>query len=193
MGITISPHFHNWRNGCKSLGITGNFSPNTQLSTDFRQNRSSILHLTFKIIFMKKLFIIVITTGMIALSACGQKLKDSQVPTATKTAFENKYPGIKASWDKEEANYEANFKQNGKAMSAVIDKNGTIVETETDIPVADLPKAVQDYMKTHYAGIKIEEAAKIVKANGDVNYEAEVHHKDVVFDVNGKFIKEAKD
>jgi hypothetical protein len=142
---------------------------------------------------MKKLFIMVITTGMITLSACSQKLNDSQIPAATKTAFEKKYPGIKANWDKEDANYEANFKQDGKAMSTVIDKNGTIVETETDIPVSELPKAVQDYMKTHYAGIKIEEAAKIVKANGDVNYEAEVRHKDVVFDANGKFIKEAKD
>jgi len=142
---------------------------------------------------MKKLFIMVIATGIVALSACGQKLKDSQVPAAAKTAFERKYPGLKGSWDKEDANYEVNFKQDGKGMSAVIDKNGTIVETETNIPVIDLPKAVQDYMKKHYAGTKIEEAAKIVKANGDVNYEAEVHHKDVVFDSNGKFIKEGKD
>ena len=132
-------------------------------------------------------------TTLVALAACGQKLKESQVPAAAKAAFEKKYPGLKGSWDKEDANYEVNFKQDGKAMSAVIDKNGTIVETETDIPVTDLPKAVQDYMKKHYAGTKIEEAAKIVKANGEVNYEAEVHHKDVVFDSNGKFIKEAKD
>lgn len=135
----------------------------------------------------------VVATGTIALSACGQKLKDSQVPATVKTAFEKKYPGLKGSWDKEDANYEVNFKQEGKAMSAVIDKNGTIVETETDIAVAELPQAIQDYMKKHYAGTKIEEAAKIVKANGDINYEAEVHHKDVVFDANGKFIKEAKE
>ena len=77
-------------------------------------------------------------------------------------------------------------------MSAVIDKNGTIVETETDIPVTDLPNS-QDYIKKNYPGTKIEEAARIVKANGEVNYEAEVHHKDVIFDANGKFIKEAKD
>ena len=142
---------------------------------------------------MKKLFTVVFVTGATALSACGQKLNESQIPAAVKTAFQKQYPSVKASWDKEDVNYEANFKQNGKTMSAVIDKNGTIVETETDIPVADLPKAIQDYMKKNYPGTKIEEAAKIVKANGDINYEAEVHHKDVIFDVNGKFIKEAKD
>ena len=134
-----------------------------------------------------------LVTGVIALSARGQKLNESQVPAAVKTAFEKKYPSVKASWDKEYANYEANFKHDGKAMSAVIDKNGTIVETETDIPVTDLPKAVQDYIKKNYSGVKIEEAARIVKANGEVNYEAEVPHKDVIFDANGKFIKEAKD
>lgn len=78
-------------------------------------------------------------------------------------------------------------------MSVVIDKNGTIVETESDIPEIDLPKAAQDYMKKSYTGIKIEGAAKIVKANGDINYEAELHDKDILFDANGRFIKKVKD
>jgi hypothetical protein len=142
---------------------------------------------------MKKLFTVMLVMGAITLSAQSQKLNESQVPSAVKTAFEKKYPSVKASWDKEDANYEANFKQGGKAMSAVIDKNGTIVETETDIPITELPRSVQDYMKKNYPGTKVEEAAKIVKANGDVNYEAEVHHKDVIFDANGKFIIEEKD
>jgi len=142
---------------------------------------------------MKKLFFIAIAIGAITVSACGQKLKESQVPAAARAAFIKQYPGVKGSWEKENGNYEVNFKQAGKTMSAVIEKNGTIVETETDIPVTDLPRAVRDYMKAHYAGVKVKEAAKIVKANGDVNYEAEVNHKDVIFDVNGKFIKEAKD
>ena len=142
---------------------------------------------------MKKLFFVVVAAGIAGFSACGQKLQESKVPAAAKAAFEKKYPGIKGSWDKEDANYEVNFKQEGKDMSMVIDQNGTIVETETDIPVTDLPKAVHDYVKEHYPGAKIKEAAKIVKANGDINYEAEVNHKDVVFDANGKFIKEEKD
>jgi len=142
---------------------------------------------------MKKLFMVMLVTGVIALSARGQKLSESQVSSVVKNAFQKKYPAVKATWNKEDANYEANFKQNGKAMSTVIDKNGTIVETETDIPVRDLPGSAQDYIKKNYPGTKIEEAARIVKANGDVNYEAEVHHKDVIFDANGKFIKEAKD
>jgi len=142
---------------------------------------------------MKRLFMMITATTLVALAACGQKLKESQVPAATKASFAKQYPGIKGGWEKENGNYEVNFKQAGQTMSAVIEKNGTIVETETDIHVSDLPKAVHDYMKKHCAGTKIKEAAKIVKSNGDVNYEAEVDHKDVIFDANGKFIREAKD
>ncbi len=162
-------------------------------STDFRQNRSPILYLALKPIFMKKLFIVTVVLGVITLSACVQKLNESQIPAAVRTAFQKQYPGIKASWDKEDANYEANFKQGGKDMSAVIDKNGTIVETETDVPVMDLPESAQDYIKKKYPGTKIEEAERIVKADGEVNYEVEVHDKEVIFDANGQFVKETED
>jgi Putative beta-lactamase-inhibitor-like, PepSY-like len=142
---------------------------------------------------MKKLFFMAVAIGVISVSACGQKLRESQVPSATKAAFTKKYPGLKGSWEKENGNYEVNFRQDNKTMSAVIEKNGTIVETETVIPISDLPQSASTYVKEHYKGAKIKEAAKIVKANGEVNYEAEINHKDVVFDANGKFIREAKD
>ncbi len=142
---------------------------------------------------MKKLFIITIVAGISGLSACGQKLKDSQVPAAAKAAFQKQYPNTKAGWEKEDANYEMNFRQNGKSMSSVIDKNGTILETETDISVSNLPQSAQAYIKEHYKGAKIKEAAKIVKASGEVNYEALINGKDVMFDRNGNFIKVAKD
>ena len=131
--------------------------------------------------------------SMFSFSACSQALKESQVPMAVKKAFEKNYPRAKASWDREGANYEANFRQDGKTMSALIEENGTIVETETNIPVTDLPKEIQVYVEKHYAVTKIEEAAKIVKANGDINYEAEVHHKDIIFDATGKFMREVKE
>ena len=134
-----------------------------------------------------------IATVMVALSACGQKLKESQVPAAAKAAFQKQYPNAKATWEKEDGNYEANFKQDGKTMSSVIDKTGTILETETDIAIGELPASAQAYIKSHYPEVKIKEASKIVKTNGEVNYEALVNGKDVMFDTNGKFIKVAKD
>ena len=142
---------------------------------------------------MKWALFLLVTSVFTGSSARGQKLTGEQVPLVVKNVFEKEYPRVKVSWDREDANYEANFKQDGKTMSMVIDRNGTIVETETSIAITDLPKTAQDYMKKNYPGVKIEEAARILKANGDINYEAEVHHKDIVFDANGKFIKKVKD
>jgi len=135
--------------------------------------------------------LLISTSGIIAVSA--QNIKESEVPSAAKAAFNKKYPGTHAKWEKEKDNYEVNFKKENKTMSAVIDKSGTIMETETDIAVNELPQNVQKYLKSHYSGLKVKEAAKIVKANGEVNYEGEVNGKDVIFDKNGKFIKIARD
>jgi biopolymer transport protein ExbD len=142
---------------------------------------------------MTKAFLIVLTVAIFVLPGCSGKFKESQVPAAAKQTFEKNYPGVKGTWDKEDSNYEVSFKKDGKEMSVVINESGTIVETETDISVTDLPTAVQDYVKQHYQGKVIKEASTITKANGEVNYEAEVDDKDLIFDVNGKFIEEEKD
>jgi hypothetical protein len=142
---------------------------------------------------MRNLFILAIILDIVCLSACEQKLKESQVPAAVKAAFEREYPNTKATWDKEDQGYEAEFKKDGKEMSVIIDGSGKIIETETMIAVTDLPAPISDYMSKHYSGMKVEEAAKIINANGDVTYEAEIKEKDVVFDANGNFLKEEKD
>ena len=74
-----------------------------------------------------------------------------------------------------------------------MDKSGTILETETEIEVKGLPKTVQDYLKDHYKGAKISAASKIVRANGEVTYEALVSDKDLMFDSDGKFLRTAKE
>jgi len=142
---------------------------------------------------MKKMIIMSALFATIGFAACAQKLDASKVPAAVKAAFAKQYPGITAGWEKEDGNYEVNFKQNGNTMSALYEANGTLTETEMDIKVSDLPATVQSYIKEHYKGKTVKEAAKITKADGTVNYEAEVSGKDVIFDAAGKFIKEAKD
>lgn len=129
----------------------------------------------------------------ICFAAYSQKLDASKVPAPTKAAFSKQYPGVAAKWEKENGKYEANFTQNGKTMSVLIDEKGMIAETEVDIKVTELPSTVLTYVKEHYKGKSIKEGAKTTKADGTVTYEAEVDGKDVIFDANGKFIKEAKD
>ena len=49
------------------------------------------------------------------------------------------------------------------------------------------------YIKTHYNDASITEAAHIVKGDGKIVYEAEVNKKDILFDANGKFLKEVNE
>lgn len=127
------------------------------------------------------------------LSANAQKLPASKVPEIVKASFAKQYPGVTAAWEKEGAKYEAGFKKNSSTMSALFEPNGTMTESEISIKTTDLPATVLAYVKEHYKGKTIKEGAKITKADGTVNYEAEVDGKDVIFDAKGNFLKITRD
>lgn len=141
---------------------------------------------------MKKIMMLGVVAISFAYTACAQKLDASKVPAAVKSSFTKHYPGTTAKWEKEDGNYEANFKHNASSMSAVFEPNGTFTESEMDIKFGDLPSSVLAYVKEHYKGKPIKEGAKITKADGTVNYEAEVGGKDLIFDASGNFLKEVK-
>ena len=130
---------------------------------------------------------------IITSAAVAQKLDAAKIPAVVKTACAMKYPGITVKWEKEGGKYEASFKRNSNSMSAIFEPNGTFTESEIDIKWSELPGTVLAYVQQHYTGQIIKGAAKITKADGTVNYEAEVNKKDLVFDANGKFLKEMKD
>jgi hypothetical protein len=120
--------------------------------------------------------------------------KQLVIPDVVKQAFIQKFPNTTAKWSKEgEEAYEASFKNGGQEMSVVFEKDGMITETETEIKKSELPAGVIEYIKANYQGSAIKETAKITKASGEVNYEAEVNGKDLIFDASGKFLKEVKD
>lgn len=103
------------------------------------------------------------------------------------------FPGSKnVKWEKEGSEFEASFNHGGKKMSAVLDDKGNLKESEVELKVSELPSNILQYIKEKYKGATIKEAAKITKSNGEVNYEAEVNGTDIIFDANGKFIKEIK-
>ena len=142
---------------------------------------------------MKKSILVAVVSITTALNACAQKLKESEVPATVKTSFSKQYPGITAKWEKEAGKYEAGFKAGEVNTSVLYDLNGTMVEIETEINVQSLPATVTTYIKENYKGKNIKEAAKITKADGSVNYEAEINGRDLIFDATGKFLKEVKD
>jgi len=126
----------------------------------------------------------------LGLQACAQKVQPKDVPDAVKASMEKAFPGITAKWEKEEANFEANFSQIGHEMSAVFDPNGTMLETEIEIPVGEFPAKASAYLNEKYKGQKVKEASKITDKDGKVFFEAAFKGKDVLFDADGNFVKE---
>jgi len=58
---------------------------------------------------------------------------------------------------------------------------------------SQLPSAALNYIKTNYKGKKVKESFKITSADGVVSFEAEIDDRDVIFNTNGKYLKEDKD
>ena len=108
------------------------------------------------------------------------------VPTVVKQAFARQYAGATGvKWDKEDGAWEASFTLKGHSQSALYEATGKQTEAEMEIPVAKLPEAVREYMKSQHKTIK--EAAHITDVpTGKLYYEAEAGGKDYLFNAEGK-------
>lgn len=123
-----------------------------------------------------------------------QKISESEVPATVKSALKKQYPNAtNVKWDKESNGYEASFDFNKTDTSILFDATGKVVETEVEIELNQLPKGAVEYVKSHYKGSTIKEAAKITDANGTITYETAIKGMDLIFDTDGKFLKEVKD
>ncbi len=122
-----------------------------------------------------------------------QRITETDVPAPVKTSFAKSFPGLSPKWEKDKGNYEAAFIKDGKTMSATFGADGVLTESEISIRESELPSPIVVYVNSNYKNKKIKEAAIITNAGGTSTYEAEVDGKDLIFDSNGKFIKEIKD
>ncbi|KAH0533534.1 hypothetical protein FGG08_007684 [Glutinoglossum americanum] len=114
-------------------------------------------------------------------------------PAAVTNSFKAKFPGATATkWGKENAKeWEAEFKMNNNAVSANCGLDGSWVETETVIPIADLPAAVVSAIKAKYPTAVITLAERVEKP-GQVYYEPTVKingkKKGMEISADGKFM-----
>lgn len=137
---------------------------------------------------MKKLLFVVVIAGL-SFHANAQKISISKVPDEVKIAFAKTYPNVKqAVWEKENGNFEGNWKVERYGHSAMFTLNGKFAGSETDIDPAKLPMAAREYVKKH-AHSKIKEASLNEDAKGNKTYEADVKGKANIFDLKGHFIK----
>ena len=122
-----------------------------------------------------------------------QKLTANKVPQVVKDGLKTSHPGVTATWEWEDANYEANFKEGGKSLSCIVDKGGNILETETMVNYNELPAAAKTYINTHFKNAKWNEIARIQKAGGEINYEVVRKGEELMFDANGKYLELVKE
>ncbi|MGN6265351.1 MAG: PepSY-like domain-containing protein [Ginsengibacter sp.] len=119
-----------------------------------------------------------------------------KVPAVVKNANMKKYPESKThhiTWEKEHGNFEANWGgKDGEANSVTYTPSGTFIEIVKEIPVSQLPKPANSYIKEHYKNAKLGDVGKVLDAKGKTSYEVEVNRKDVIFDEHGNFVKEEK-
>jgi hypothetical protein len=126
--------------------------------------------------------------ALILGSASAQKVKASAVPSAVTSKFATLYPKAEeVKWEKEGANYEAEFEINEVETSASFDATGTFLESEVEVSKTTLPAPANDYMTKK--GLKVKEVSKITDASGKVTWEAESGKLDYIFDESGTFIK----
>lgn len=127
-----------------------------------------------------------IVLSLFALILCAMAFS-ANPPAAVLAAFKQKFPSAQdADWSKEKNGaWESEFKLPGSSeMSATFSADGRWLETETEIAFSELPAPVAAALQ----GKKVKETARIEKADGSTVYEAEVKHKDLIFDVSGKML-----
>ena len=97
-------------------------------------------------------------------------------PVKVTKAFESKFSNAtNVKWGKENAKeWEAEFTVNGVKISANFANDGSWIETESEIAVADLPDAVASTIKSLHAGWEVSHAYKIESASKGTSYELEI-------------------
>jgi hypothetical protein len=128
-----------------------------------------------------------------------QTLKPKNVPAPVLAGMKKYLPmALLVEWEKEDSDYESHFfikDSTGslRTASALFNTTGTLLEIEMVISKAELPSGVLDYINSKYGNPTIKEVSQISKFSGSIIYEIEIKGKELIFDSEGKFIKEEKD
>jgi uncharacterized membrane protein YkoI len=140
--------------------------------------------------------LIIIASLSFAVPAYSQDIPESEVPSAVKDNFYSKFKEKNVKWEKENGNYEAEYKENGMERSVILNSTGSVIAIETEIETSSLPSEVSNAINQNYPGAEIEEA-ELVDSNGNTNYEVELNYKgrsiDLFISPNGTISEQSDD
>ena len=127
-----------------------------------------------------------------------KKLTQKQVPKEVLEAFHKAFPqatNIKYESEgrKEKTVYEIDFNEQGLAREASYAANGSVLETEEEIKLEELPAAVTDAIMKAHPHATVAEAEKVLKPNGTISgYEVEIKdggkELEIKLDTTGKIL-----
>jgi hypothetical protein len=142
---------------------------------------------------MKNLILVIAVSALISLNVTAQTSKN--VPANIKTAFSQKFTkATDVKWGREgKTEWEAEFKLDGKLYSANFDTKGNWAETEYSITTSEIPTAVKTTINKEYAAYKIKGSDVSETPKGkvyEVTFLKGVKSLELVFDLNGKIVKE---
>ena len=116
----------------------------------------------------------------------------AQIPTDVKSTFDRFYPNAQnVNWQQEQSYFIPVFTDGNVRTKLLIDLKGALIHTSVHISDANLPATATAYITATYPGQVVSDAEKLTMFNHSNRYEAIVAGKDLIFDSNGTFIREA--
>jgi len=141
----------------------------------------------------------ILSVGLVA-RADEEKIALDKVPAAVMKAVKDKFPKAEIKEAAKEVEdgkttFEIGLKQDGRGIDVALKEDGTILEVEKEIAVADLPKAVADALKAKYPKGEMKKAEEIVKGE-KTSYEVVVvnngKNQEVAISADGKILEAEK-
>jgi hypothetical protein len=130
----------------------------------------------------------------LAISLPAQDTSKVKVTEKAKATFAKLYSDVKeVKWVKKDKNeFKAEFKQDGKAISLLIDAEGNLKKTRSEISKSELPIGVEEFVAKNHNGWTITRSTKITGAKGNITFEAQITKdkmkKHLLFTKDGKHI-----
>lgn len=115
-----------------------------------------------------------ISISSVLWGACSPELRESKVPSVVRNTVATRFAGAGAvEWEKEQQNYEAEFRIDTVDYTVLVNPDGTLLRFKHEIKPAQLPPAVQQTLQSQYAGYEVDGTEKI-EQDGQTYYQVEV-------------------
>jgi hypothetical protein len=106
----------------------------------------------------KGIFFMIFLAMTVSFAALAQTITSDKVPAPVMQVFQAKFPEVKnVEWKIKSEKYEVEFILKGVETTIKFDVHGKWLETEIQIPLSEVPKAVLDAVATRFESYKIVE------------------------------------